>query len=43
MKLIVKIGLETDGDYSLLHEDRFGMKYDGIESGLLEYLDTIRK
>lgn len=29
MKLIVKIGLETDGDYSLLHEDQFGMKYDG--------------
>lgn len=29
MKLIVKIGLETDGDYSLLHEHQFGMKYDG--------------
>ena len=29
MKLIVKIGLETDGDYSLLHEDKFGMEYDG--------------
>lgn len=29
MQLILKIGLETDGDYSLLHEDQFGMKYDG--------------
>lgn len=29
MKLIIKIGLETDGDYSLLHEDKFGMEYDG--------------
>lgn len=29
MQIIIKIGLETDGDYSLLHEDKFGMEYDG--------------
>lgn len=29
MKLVVKIGLETDGDYSLLHPEQFEMRWDG--------------
>lgn len=29
MQLIVKIGLETDGDYSLLHPEQFDMSWDG--------------
>ncbi len=29
MQLIIKIGLETDGDYSLLHEDKFNMQWNG--------------
>lgn len=29
MKLVVKIGLETDGDYSLLHPEQFGVIWDG--------------
>lgn len=29
MKLIVTIGLETDGDYSLLHPEQFEMNWDG--------------
>lgn len=29
MRLVLKIGLETDGDYSLLHPEQFEMRWDG--------------
>lgn len=29
MKIIVKIGLETDGDYSLMNFKKYNMEYDG--------------
>lgn len=29
MQLIIKIRLETDGDYSLLHPEQFDMRFDG--------------
>jgi hypothetical protein len=41
MQLILKIGLETDGDYSLLHEDKFDMRWDGTGYfGVFRFNDT---
>ena len=41
MQLLLKIGLETDGDYSLLHEDNFDMRWDGTRYfGVFRFDDT---